>query len=178
MGSQFTFGSRQQLSTRALPSHSRLLRRRRSVRRVFPYRFLLFRVVVTFFRRLAAAFPAASLASKWEIHWAVQNNIGGGIQLLLPPLPPLFLANLSISICARCSDGAFYNVRYSAAEATGGRHAWDSVLRRIDPHDDAFHDLGCGNYAFVTLRSRAHSVPAAVEFAPRASREIQRARSQ
>ncbi len=145
---------------------------------MFSHRFFFCSVVVTFSRRLAAAFPAASLASKWEIHWAVQNNIGGGIQLLLPPLPPLFLANLSISICARCSDGAFYNVRYSAAEATGGRHAWDSVLRRVQPHDAAFHELGCGNFAFVTLPSRVHSVPAAVEFAPRASRETHRALSQ
>ena len=145
---------------------------------MFSHRFFFCSVVVTFSRRLAAAFPAASLASKWEIHWAVQNNIGGGIQLLLPPLPPLFLANLSISICARCSDGAFYNVRYSAAEATGGRHAWDSVLRRVQPHDAAFHELGCGNFAFVTLPSRVHSVPAAVEFAPRASRETHRTLSQ
>ena len=127
---------------------------------------------VTFCSRLAAALPSAALANKWEVHWAVLNNIGGGIQLLLPPLQPLFLANLSIHICARCSDGHHYSVRYSAAEATGGRHAWDPILRRVNLEDDAYHDLGCGRFVFATLPSTAHSLPVSAEFAPRSSREF------
>jgi hypothetical protein len=118
---------------------------------------------------LVTAFPSAAIASKWEVHWAVQNNIGGGIQLLLPPQQPTFLANLSISVCARCSDGNYYNVRYVAGEATGGRHAWDPIMRRLNPDDDEFHDVGCAGFVFVTLASTVHSLPAAAEFAPRAS---------
>ena len=115
-------------------------------------------------RRLAAALPVAALASKWEVHWAVQNNIGGGIQLLLPPQPPQFLANLSVALCARCSDGHHYAVRYTASEATGGRHAWDPILRRLNAHDDAFHDLGCARFVYSTLPSVLHSVRASLEF--------------
>ncbi len=107
------------------------------------------------------------MASKWEIYWAALNNIGGGIQLHLPPLPPLFLANLSASVCARCSDGNFYHVRH--VEGSGSRLAWDSVLRRLSPDDDAFYNLGCEDFVFAALPSRAHAVPAALEFAPRAS---------
>lgn len=116
---------------------------------------------------MVTAFPAAALASKWELYWAVLNNIGGGIQLHVPPLPPLFLANLSVSVCGRCSDGNYYRVRY--AEASGSRLAWDSILHRLNPDEDAFHYMGCENFVFVTLPSRTHAVPAALEFAPRSS---------
>jgi len=120
---------------------------------------------VTCTRRIAAALPVAVLASKWEVHWAVQNNIGGGIQLLLPPQSPQFLANLSVALCARCSDGHHYAVRYTASEATGGRHAWDPILRRLNADDDAFHDLGCARFVYSTLPSVLHSVRASLEFA-------------
>jgi hypothetical protein len=114
---------------------------------------------------------SAELASKWEVQWAVQSNVGGGVLLFLPPQQPVFLANRSVSICARCSDGLHYNVRYSGSEASGGRHAWNPILRRLGPDDDAFHELACEQFVFVTVPSVALSAPVAAEFPPRNSGE-------